>query len=99
MIGRKRINNLRECCEDVIKNKVEGDFIETGVWRGGACIFMRGLLKHYNEDRKVFMADSFEGLPPPDPKYPADQHDMLYTVKYLAVDLETVKDNFKRIIR
>ncbi|MFY0802949.1 TylF/MycF/NovP-related O-methyltransferase [Peribacillus frigoritolerans] len=20
---------------------MEGDFIETGVWRGGACIFMR----------------------------------------------------------
>jgi len=53
--------------EDVIARGVPGDFIETGVWRGGACIFMRAILKAYGvTDRTVWVADSFEGVPPPD---------------------------------
>lgn len=63
MIGMKRINNLQECIEDVLKNNIEGDFIEAGVWRGGAAIFMRAMLKAYDiEDKIVWVADSFEGM-------------------------------------
>ena len=55
------------CCgkvEDVID-----DFIETGVWRGGAAIFMKAVLVEKNvSDRVVWLADSFEGLPKPDSK-------------------------------
>jgi hypothetical protein len=41
------------------------------------------------------VADSFEGLPPPDPdKYPADTGDILHTLPQLAISLETVKSNF-----
>ena len=58
MIGTKRLQNLRECVETVIKDAVPGDFIETGVWRGGACILMRGILKaHGIEDRSIYVAD------------------------------------------
>ena len=45
MIGNRRMINLWTLCEDVIARGVPGDFIETGAWRGGACIFMRALLK------------------------------------------------------
>jgi O-methyltransferase len=96
MIGRKRMENIRYCLQDVLKNNIEGDLIETGVWRGGACIFMKGILKTYNSDKKVFVADSFEGLPPPDPKYPADRGDNHHTIKILAVSLEEVTQNFRR---
>src|SRR5262245_47666397 len=34
MIGRKRLENLRTCLEQVIEAGVPGDFIEAGVWRG-----------------------------------------------------------------
>lgn len=35
--------------------------------RGGATIYLAGILKaHGNSDKKVFVADSFSGLPPPD---------------------------------
>ena len=64
MIGQRRLDNLQYCVETVIKNKIAGDLIETGVWRGGACIFMRAILAAYGiKDRRVFVADSFEGLP------------------------------------
>ena len=44
MIGLKRLDNVRHCVERVIEDQVPGDFIETGVWRGGCAIFMRGIL-------------------------------------------------------
>lgn len=98
MIGLKRMENLQFCVEDVIKKGVPGDVIETGVWRGGATIFMRGILKAYAvRDRRVWVADSFEGLPPPDAdKYPADEGDRHYTLRMLAISLEDVKANFER---
>jgi hypothetical protein len=97
MIGNQRMINLWQLCEDVISKGVPGDFIETGVWRGGACIFMRAILKTYRvEDRTVWVADSFEGLPPPnEEKYPKDRDDGHHTIRYLAVSLEEVQKNFR----
>lgn len=96
MMGHKRLTNIQECFENVVKNKIKGDFIETGVWRGGGSIFAAGLNKYLQAGMKIYVADSFKGLPPPDPKYSADNGDNHYLVEFLAVDLETVKDNFKR---
>ena len=47
MIGMPRLNNLQDCVEQVLADGVPGDLIETGVWRGGAAILMRGVLKAY----------------------------------------------------
>src|ERR1044072_1077606 len=63
MIGLKRLAHLRWCIEQVLASDVPGDFIETGVWRGGSCIYMRALLKaHGVTDRTVWVADSFVGM-------------------------------------
>lgn len=98
MIGYKRLSNVQDCVTSVIDNQVEGDLIETGVWRGGTVIFMRGILKAYGiADRVVWAADSFEGLPKPDPeKYEADKDDKFYMFNELCVSLEIVKENFKK---
>jgi O-methyltransferase len=98
MIGLRRLDNLQFCIEDALTRKVPGDLIETGVWRGGATIFMRAVLKaHGVSDRLVWVADSFEGLPPPDEKqYPQDRGDRHHAVKELAISLEEVQSNFRR---
>lgn len=98
MIGLKRLENIQFCVEDVLANNIPGDFIETGVWRGGATIFMRAVLKAYGiKDRIVWVADSFEGCPKPnEDEYPHDADDDLYTSKELAISLEKVKANFER---
>lgn len=77
MIGFKRLDNLQHCITDVLRRRVPGDLIETGVWRGGVTIFMRAMLKVYGDtERIVWVADSFQGLPKPDPaRYPADAGD------------------------
>ena len=98
MVGVQRLQNLRELTERVLNEGIPGDFIETGTWRGGCCILIRGILAAYGvQDRKVFVADSFEGLPPPNPKlYPADKGMNFHEYKELAIPLEQVKDNFSR---
>lgn len=98
MIGRKRMLHLQRAAEFVIANRIPGDFIETGVWRGGACILMRAVLKaHAVTDRRVWAADSFQGLPPPDPdRFPVDRGDTLHSIRALAVAQETVRENFSR---
>jgi O-methyltransferase len=64
MIGLTRLQNIQDCVTDILRNNVPGDFIETDVWRGGACIFMRVMLKEYGDkQRTVWVADSLEGLP------------------------------------
>jgi hypothetical protein len=95
MVVLLRLRNLRECIARVIADRIPGDFIETGVWRGGACIYMRAnLAVHGDKERKVWVADSFAGLPPPDKEnYPVDQDDQLHTIKQLAIPLEEVKAN------
>jgi Macrocin-O-methyltransferase (TylF) len=98
MIGEARMDNIRRCVEQILKEGVGGDLIETGVWRGGAVIFMRGLLKAYGvTDRQVWAADSFKGLPPPDEaNYPQDQGLDVHLYPELAISLDAVKDNFER---
>lgn len=98
MIGLKRLDNIQSCVEDTLANGVPGDLIEAGVWRGGATIFMRAILRAYEvQDRCVWVADSFEGVPPPDPdRYPEDSGDRLHTYEELAVSMEEVRGNFER---
>lgn len=98
MIGLKRLDNLQFCIEQVLSNEVPGDFIETGVWRGGACIFMRAALNAYMDGtRQVWVADSFEGLPKPDGRYRQDEGDIHWTMgDILGVTLDQVKFNFSR---
>jgi SAM-dependent methyltransferase len=99
MIGFERLRNVRELMTRVLGDQVPGDFVETGVWRGGACIYMRAILKaHSITDRNIWVADSFAGLPKPDAdRYPQqDQGDLHHTFEALAVSLEEVQENFKK---
>lgn len=97
MVGLGRLESLRVCVEDVLARKVPGDLIETGVWRGGASILMRGVLKaHGVTNRRVFVADSFEGMPPPSGRYAADAGSIAYQEAQVSVSLADVQENFRR---
>jgi O-methyltransferase/8-demethyl-8-(2,3-dimethoxy-alpha-L-rhamnosyl)tetracenomycin-C 4'-O-methyltransferase len=98
MVGKKRLHKLRNLVQRTLDERIPGDYIETGVWRGGCCIMMRGVLAANDErERKVYAADSFAGLPPPNPKmYPVDEGDKHYTRDELVVPLDEVKANFAK---
>lgn len=98
MLSMVRLDNLVSCVGTVVRDGVPGDLVETGVWRGGACILMRAVLAALGDRlRKVWVADSFRGLPRPEPeRYPADDGDLFWTVDVLAVSLGEVMANFER---
>ena len=98
MIGLKRLNNLQFCIERVLADGVPGELMETGVWRGGATIFMKAVLNAYGvKDRLVWVADSFQGLPEPDAEsYPADRRSTLHQISRLAIPRTEVMSNFER---
>ena len=94
MIGRRRLDNLQFCVETVLAEGLPGDFIETGVWRGGACMLVKSILDARGvRDRTVWLADSFRGLPKP--KDAADGADLSQAAQ-LAVSAEEVRQNFAR---
>lgn len=64
LLRKGQLDLIERAIVTVQKHQVPGDFIEAGIWRGGAIILMRALLDAYGmKDRKIFAADSFEGIP------------------------------------
>ena len=97
MIGIPRLENVAWCVGTAIRDGIKGDVAECGVWRGGATIMMRGVLAAFGDERNVWVCDSFQGLPKPDSRYPADDGDLHYMHNdVLAISESTVRANFKR---
>lgn len=99
MIGLFRLNNIERCAETVFAEAIEGDFLEAGVCRGGAAIFMRALqVAHGEQHRKLWAVDSFEGVPPSvgdeDRSYGFDLEEARQP--WLACSLPAVRENFRR---
>ncbi|AWK89635.1 class I SAM-dependent methyltransferase [Azospirillum thermophilum] len=97
MIGRKRLDHLHACLDTILDQAIPGDLIETGVWRGGATIFMRAhLAAHGVKDRRVWVADSFVGLPEPSVSQDAGLQLSRQHYPFLAVDEARVRGLFER---
>jgi O-methyltransferase len=97
MLGQKRLENVEFAVRTIIEEGIPGDLVECGVWRGGSVVFMRGLLAaHDVTDRVVWVADSFEGLPPPvlAPDVALGLDLSREHFPSLAIDLETVRRAF-----
>jgi O-methyltransferase len=99
MCGYPRLADLQRCVETIVAEGIEGDLIEAGVWRGGASILARATLDSLGEtDRAVWLADSFQGLPPPDAEgFPEDREMDLHAIDFLAVSQADVRANFARL--
>jgi len=97
MIGMKRLQNIDYCLRQIYADRVPGDIIETGVWRGGACIYMNAFMHTLGlPPRDLYVCDSFEGLPKPDGRYREDEGDTSYMYPELSISQEEVQHNFKK---
>jgi|GEM_PF-577779 len=97
MAGMAALDNIEHCTQVIFSQAIPGDFIEAGVCRGGASIFMRALQRAYGEDRRrVWLADSFQGLPSPkagpDVESGHDWSDA--SMPWFACSLDLVRDAF-----
>lgn len=74
------LKNTYILCEDVIKNNVFGDFVETGVAAGGQIIMMKQAIIDYNDiNRTIYAFDSFEGIP-----MPTNKDNQMAGIRYLS---------------
>jgi len=98
MVGLRRLDNVEACVVDALRQGVPGDVLEAGVWRGGTAILMRAVLAaHDDDERRVWVADSFRGLPKPDAEaFPADLGVDYSGHAELAVGVRQVRANFAR---
>src|SRR3989344_8478180 len=58
-LNYKRLSNNYELAKEVNRKKLEGCFVECGVWKGGSAAVFVELAK----GREVWLFDSFEGMP------------------------------------
>ena len=97
MIGHKRLDNIHDLLDIIVRDRVPGDLIETGVWRGGATVFMRGYLAARGiTDRRVWVADSFAGLPVPSTQQDQGLDFSAAVYPILAISRAAVEDLFRR---
>lgn len=67
MTSIERINELFNSLEYIRTNKIDGDFVECGVWKGGNILgIMEYLYYHNMTDRIVWMYDTFQGMTQPE---------------------------------
>jgi O-methyltransferase len=93
MVGLDRLDDLQRCVESVVADRVEGDLIEAGVWRGGAAILARATLDTLGaSERTVWVADSFQGFPSTE-----RSEDQWEEIDFLSVSSAEVKANFERL--
>ena len=85
MVGHARLHNIRHCLEQAVAAGVPGDFVELGVWRGGASIYARAVLDVLGQrERSVRLFDAFGRIPGYGP-----------ATEFLAVTLQNVASNFE----
>lgn len=92
MIGGRRLRHLRAILEETITQGIPGDFLEAGVWRGGASIMARAVQRALSPERRVYACDSFSGLPDA-----TQGHDVrgLDQLAFLKVSESEVRRNFE----
>jgi len=67
MVGDNDLRGLVAAVDLVVRERVQGCFVECGTWRGGASFLMARRSLRQGSPRLVWMFDSFEGLPLPGP--------------------------------
>ena len=69
LVGIERCYALYKSVQYLISNKIKGDFVECGVWRGGSCMLIAyTLLQHRVTDRRIWLYDTFAGMTEPGEK-------------------------------
>jgi hypothetical protein len=69
-----------------------GDIIECGVYQGGTSLLLASMLQLYGIRKKVYLLDSFAGLPAPDRRF-----DSYYSAGWLRADEKTLRSHIERL--
>lgn len=81
MTTKLRMSALINSINYISSKKIEGDFVECGVWRGGNLILYNLMNEVKNLNKNIYGFDTFEGMPFPgkfDIKYDGTSAEDLY---------------------
>lgn len=90
----QRLNSLIDMMTYIKDNNINGDFLEAGAMRGGACMVMKAFCNENKLNKKVFVADSFKGFPIS--KITEESYVNNTTFPFVIVSEEECKNNFRR---
>lgn len=107
MTSPERIVNVIDSVEYIVKNNIDGDFVECGVWKGG-CVMaaIYTLIKLDELDRNIYLYDTFEGMTVPtndDVAFSGDKAIDVYNELYqndedwCGASLQEVQGNIKKL--
>jgi O-methyltransferase len=65
LVGASGLEATFDAATGLVRNGIPGDFVECGVARGGCAALMATVAAHDSPVRKMWLFDSFEGLPAP----------------------------------
>lgn len=85
MTSNERLVSLLRSIDYIDQNNIQGDIVECGVWRGGSMVAAcTKLMKLGKTNRKIFLFDTFEGMPPPSNN--DKQFDGLEAAQFLTIN-------------
>ena len=86
MTSTERIHALINAVRYLVSNRIPGDFVECGVWKGGSIMAMAlTLLEMQRVDRALYLFDTFAGM----------THPGIEDVDYLGRDASQILDAVK----
>ena len=102
MVSYKRLSNIYDLSKLIESENKTGAFVECGVWKGGCSAVMAFIAHKAKSNRKIWLFDSFEGLPEPTDKdgflaktYASNKNSgKLTTINECVGPLEDVKEIF-----
>jgi len=97
MCSNARLRGLHRAVHHVVANAIPGDVVECGAARGGSAALMGLTLKELSaDDRRLWVFDTFEGLPPPSAEDPDYDIAAPYTGS-CAGSLDEVTQSFRQL--
>jgi len=97
MTSQERIAGLHQALISVYENKVPGDFVECGIYKGGNVIIAKKFFDSINETTKKFFAfDTFEGMTAPGVNDPKNAHRTWQNKNACIAHLDEVTEEFKK---
>ncbi len=96
MCSNARLRNLYRSVRHVVSRNIEGDIVECGAAQGGSAVLMALTLRRLGARRRLWLFDTFEGLPAPTANDPDFEIADLFTGTCIGT-LDEVRGLFQRL--
>ena len=97
LLTKGKLDSLYERCCYIAENNIAGDFVETGVYKGGSSLVMALVNETYKLNKNIWLCDSFIGCPDPLETKLGTVYGERHWKGDFSASLETVTQNFKDI--